>query len=214
MAGYETRSDPWDPQRDRERPRARLPPARGAPTFRATAWTSSGDRLRGGGRGRRRRRGGRRGALRPLRTAAIGRHRRRDRRDAASAEALVRNRLAWAGTEGLEGVYLLTTTAARYFPRLGFERVGAGRAAGRDQGVAGIHQRMPQLGGRDALRDPGRRSRAQRPVQRARARHLVDPALERAQSPAARRCSRSRAGSPSASRPAHRGDAPTANRWQ
>jgi N-acetylglutamate synthase-like GNAT family acetyltransferase len=38
-------------------------------------------------------------------------------------EALVRNRLAWAGTEGLEEVYLLTTTAADYFPRLGFERV-------------------------------------------------------------------------------------------
>ncbi len=39
------------------------------------------------------------------------------------AESLVRNRLAWAGTEGLEGVYLLTTTAEGYFPRLGFERV-------------------------------------------------------------------------------------------
>ena len=39
------------------------------------------------------------------------------------AESLVRNRLAWAETEGLEGVYLLTTTAAGYFPRLGFERV-------------------------------------------------------------------------------------------
>ncbi len=38
-------------------------------------------------------------------------------------EALVRNRLAWADTEGLEAVYLLTTTAARYFPRLGFEPV-------------------------------------------------------------------------------------------
>jgi amino-acid N-acetyltransferase len=39
------------------------------------------------------------------------------------AESLVRNRLAWAETEGLEGVYLLTTTAAGYFPRVGFERV-------------------------------------------------------------------------------------------
>jgi amino-acid N-acetyltransferase len=39
------------------------------------------------------------------------------------ADSLVRNRLAWAGTEGLEGVFLLTTTAAGYFPRLGFERV-------------------------------------------------------------------------------------------
>jgi N-acetylglutamate synthase-like GNAT family acetyltransferase len=39
------------------------------------------------------------------------------------ADALVRNRLAWAGTEGLDGVFLLTTTAAGYFPRLGFEPV-------------------------------------------------------------------------------------------
>lgn len=39
------------------------------------------------------------------------------------AETLTRNRLAWAVTEGLEGVYLLTTTAAGYFPRLGFAQV-------------------------------------------------------------------------------------------
>src|SRR3712207_1682924 len=45
------------------------------------------------------------------------------RRGRGIAEALVRNRLAWAGTEGLDGVFLLTTTAADYFPRLGFERV-------------------------------------------------------------------------------------------
>lgn len=45
------------------------------------------------------------------------------RRGQGIAEALVRNRLAWAGTEGLGGVYLLTTTAGDYFPRLGFERV-------------------------------------------------------------------------------------------
>jgi N-acetylglutamate synthase-like GNAT family acetyltransferase len=38
-------------------------------------------------------------------------------------ETLTRNRLAWAETEGLEGVYLLTTTAASYFPRLGFAQV-------------------------------------------------------------------------------------------
>lgn len=40
-----------------------------------------------------------------------------------TAELLVRDRLAWAGTEGLESVFLLTTTAERYFARLGFERV-------------------------------------------------------------------------------------------
>lgn len=45
------------------------------------------------------------------------------RRGRGIAEALVRNRLAWAGTEGLDGVYLLTTTAGDYFPRLGFERL-------------------------------------------------------------------------------------------
>ena len=59
---------------------------------------------------------GRYGLLRSVVTA-------RGRRGRGIAEALVRNRLAWAGTEGLEGVYLLTTTAADYFPRLGFERV-------------------------------------------------------------------------------------------
>jgi len=44
-------------------------------------------------------------------------------RSRGAAELLVRDRLAWAGTEGLEAVYLLTTTAARYFTRLGFENV-------------------------------------------------------------------------------------------
>jgi len=58
---------------------------------------------------------GRYGLLRSVVTAA-------GRRGQGVGEALVRNRLAWAGTEGLEAVYLLTTTAAGYFPRLGFER--------------------------------------------------------------------------------------------
>ena len=44
-------------------------------------------------------------------------------RKRGAAELLVRDRMAWAGTEGLEAVYLLTTTAARYFSRLGFETV-------------------------------------------------------------------------------------------
>ncbi|MBA2458171.1 MAG: GNAT family N-acetyltransferase [Gemmatimonadales bacterium] len=47
----------------------------------------------------------------------------REARNRGAAELLVRDRLAWAGTEGLEAVYLLTTTAARYFTRLGFEPV-------------------------------------------------------------------------------------------
>ena len=59
---------------------------------------------------------GRHGLLRSVATSPR-------RRGRGVAEALVRNRLAWAGTEGLEGVYLLTTTAADYFPRVGFEPV-------------------------------------------------------------------------------------------
>ena len=43
-----------------------------------------------------------------------------DRRGRGIGEALVRNRLDWAAQEGLEAVYLLTTTAMGYFPRLGF----------------------------------------------------------------------------------------------
>ena len=54
-----------------------------------------------------------------LRSVVTGRH----HRGRGIGEALVGNRLAWAETEGLDGVYLLTTTAAAWFPRLGFERV-------------------------------------------------------------------------------------------
>jgi N-acetylglutamate synthase-like GNAT family acetyltransferase len=59
---------------------------------------------------------GRFGLLRSVVVAAEARNR-------GVAELLIRDRLAWAGTEGLQEVYLLTTTAARYFTRLGFERV-------------------------------------------------------------------------------------------
>ncbi|HEX8903901.1 MAG TPA: arsenic resistance N-acetyltransferase ArsN2 [Longimicrobiaceae bacterium] len=37
--------------------------------------------------------------------------------------ALTRERLAWAELRGLDAVYLLTNTAAGYFPKLGFEPV-------------------------------------------------------------------------------------------
>jgi amino-acid N-acetyltransferase len=43
-----------------------------------------------------------------------------NRRGRGIGEALVRDRLAWAEQAGLEAVYLLTTTAAGYFPKLGF----------------------------------------------------------------------------------------------
>ena len=59
---------------------------------------------------------GRSGLLRSVVTAPEARGR-------GIAEALTRNRLDWAATEGLDTVYLLTTTAAGYFPRLGFEPV-------------------------------------------------------------------------------------------
>lgn len=38
-------------------------------------------------------------------------------------DALTRNRLDWARSRGLSEVYLLTTTAADFFPRYGFARV-------------------------------------------------------------------------------------------
>jgi amino-acid N-acetyltransferase len=38
-------------------------------------------------------------------------------------DALTRDRLDWARSRGLREVYLLTTTAADYFPRYGFTRV-------------------------------------------------------------------------------------------
>ena len=41
-------------------------------------------------------------------------------------EALTRNRLAWAAAVGIEVVYLLTETAADWFPRFGFTRVDRG----------------------------------------------------------------------------------------
>lgn len=37
-------------------------------------------------------------------------------------DALTQDRLAWAASRGLREVWLLTTTAADYFPRFGFER--------------------------------------------------------------------------------------------
>ena len=41
-------------------------------------------------------------------------------------EALARNRLAWATAVGMDSVYLLTETAAEWFPRFGFTRVDRG----------------------------------------------------------------------------------------
>ncbi len=56
------------------------------------------------------------GLLRSVVTAA-------DRRGHGIGEALVRDRLGWAARAGLDSIYLLTTTAAGYFPKLGFAAV-------------------------------------------------------------------------------------------
>jgi len=44
-------------------------------------------------------------------------------RGSGVGDALTRDRLRWAASRGLRDVWLLTTTAADYFPRFGFERV-------------------------------------------------------------------------------------------
>ena len=43
-------------------------------------------------------------------------------------EALTRDRIAWSRREGLQALYLLTNTAAEFFPRFGFIRVERTRA--------------------------------------------------------------------------------------
>ena len=61
-----------------------------------------------------------------LRSAAVtGTH-----RGLGIGDALTRDRIAWARARGLRDVYLLTTTAATYFPRFGF--VAAAREAAPD----------------------------------------------------------------------------------
>lgn len=49
-------------------------------------------------------------------------------------DALTRDRLAWASMRGLHEVWLLTTTAADYFPRFGFSR------ASRDEAPAAMQR--------------------------------------------------------------------------
>jgi amino-acid N-acetyltransferase len=59
-----------------------------------------------------------------LRSAAVA----SDFRGLGLGDGLTRNRLAWARETGLREVWLLTTTAADYFPRFGFTRVDRGAA--------------------------------------------------------------------------------------
>ena len=48
---------------------------------------------------------------------------RADLRGKGIGEALTRNRIEWARAHGISDLYLLTTSAAGYFPRLGFAEV-------------------------------------------------------------------------------------------
>ena len=53
-----------------------------------------------------------------LRSAAVA----SDYRGQRLGDALTRNRITWAREQGLQELWLLTTTAADYFPRFGFVR--------------------------------------------------------------------------------------------
>lgn len=58
--------------------------------------------------------------------------------------ALTRDRLAWARGQGLGVVYLLTTTAADYFPRHGFTRVDRAAAPAAVQRSREFAEACPQ----------------------------------------------------------------------
>ncbi len=49
-----------------------------------------------------------------------------DLRGAGLGAELAANRIAWARSRGLRALYLLTTSAAGYWPRFGFERIDRG----------------------------------------------------------------------------------------
>lgn len=55
-----------------------------------------------------------------LRSVAV----RPDWRDKGLGRALAADRIAWAADQGLEALYLLTDTAADYWPRFGFRVIG------------------------------------------------------------------------------------------
>ena len=59
-----------------------------------------------------------------FRSAAV----RADQRGKGIGEALTKNRIEWAKAHGISDIYLLTTTAADYFPRLGFEKIPRAKA--------------------------------------------------------------------------------------
>lgn len=59
-------------------------------------------------------------------------------------DALTRDRLDWARSRGLRAVYLLTTTAADYFPRYGFTRVERGSAPAAVQRSREFAEACPQ----------------------------------------------------------------------
>ncbi|HEV8362071.1 MAG TPA: arsenic resistance N-acetyltransferase ArsN2 [Gemmatimonadaceae bacterium] len=59
-------------------------------------------------------------------------------------DALTRDRLDWARSRGLREVYLLTTTAADYFPRHGFSRVDRASAPAAVQRSREFAEACPQ----------------------------------------------------------------------
>ena len=66
---------------------------------------------------------GRWGLLRSVAVAA-------EARGSGLGMELSRERLAWAQAHGLDAVYLLTTTAEDFFPRLGFQRIARDEVPG------------------------------------------------------------------------------------
>jgi amino-acid N-acetyltransferase len=59
-------------------------------------------------------------------------------------DALTRDRLDWARSRGLREIYLLTTTAADYFPRHGFARVDRSSAPPAVQSSREFAEACPQ----------------------------------------------------------------------
>jgi amino-acid N-acetyltransferase len=64
-----------------------------------------------------------------------------EHRGAGIGKRLTEDRIVWARARGLRTVYLLTETAAEYWPRFGFARIG------RDQAPAAVAASVEWSGG-------------------------------------------------------------------
>lgn len=74
-----------------------------------------------------------------LRSVAVDPGKQRD----GLGSQIVRDRIAWAKTLGLETLYLLTTTAAAFFPRFGFVQVSRESAPPAMQGSREFRETCP-----------------------------------------------------------------------